>query len=109
MEHAFNAASVCVSRAGANSVFEIMSLKLPCVLIPLPKDASRGDQILNAKYFERLGLACVLPQESLTAKSLTHYVNAAYANRFNVSRSFDKSPINDASRQISRILADYIK
>ncbi len=109
MEHAFNAASVCVSRAGANSVFEIMSLKLPCVLIPLPKDASRGDQILNAKYFERLGLASVLPQESLTAKSLTHYVNAAYANRFNVSRSFDKSPINDASRQISRILADYIK
>jgi len=108
MEYAYSAASVCVSRAGSNTVFELMSLKIPCVLIPLPKGTSRGDQILNAKYFEKLGLTSVLPQESLTAESLTHYVNAAYANRFNTERNFDKHPINDASSQISKIINDYV-
>ncbi len=108
IENAFAAASVCVTRAGSNALFELLSLKLPCVLIPLPKGASRGDQILNAAYFQRLGLASVLPQDALTNESLTFAVNAAYANRFNLLRNFEKHPVKDKSRQISRILADCI-
>lgn len=109
MEYAFSVASVCVSRAGSNTVFELMSLKIPCVLIPLPKATSRGDQILNAEYFQKLGLATVLPQESLSKDSLINYVNATYANRYNIARNFDKHPINDASKIIADILCDYIK
>lgn len=108
IENAFAIASVCISRAGSNTVFELMSLKIPCVLIPLPKGASRGDQILNANYFQKLGLAHVLNQEALTAKSLTYAVNAVYANRFNLAHNFEKVKIKDASRQISRIIADYL-
>lgn len=109
MENAFCAATVCVSRAGSNTVFELMSKKMPCVLIPLPKNVSRGDQILNAEYFEKLGLATVLPQESLTPNSLVHYVNSAYTNRFNTLRTFEKFPINDASKKIADILISFIK
>lgn len=107
MEKAFACASLCVTRAGANSLFEIMSLKLPCVLIPLPKGTSRGDQVLNAEYFQKLGLAYVLDQKALTAESLAYAVNSVYANRYNVKRSFDKHPVTGASRAISRIIADY--
>lgn len=109
IEKAFSVASVCVSRAGSNTLFELMSLKIPCVLIPLPKGASRGDQVLNAEYFQKLGLVSVLPQNVLTPLSLTTAINATYSNRFNFNRNFESNPVVDASREISRIIADYCK
>ena len=107
MEYAFACADACVTRAGANSLFEIMSLKIPAVLIPLPKGASRGDQILNAKYFQKKGLAYVLDQSALTAESLAFAVNSVYANRFNLRRNAEKHPVKSANREITRIIADY--
>ena len=108
IENAFACASVCVTRAGSNTLFELLSLKIPCVLIPLPKGNSRGDQVLNAAYFQKKGLVSVLPQENLTSESLALAINSTYANRDNIALKFEKYPIKDASRQISRILADYI-
>lgn len=64
------AASFAVSRSGANALFEFMALNKPTVFVPLPKGASRGDQLLNAQYVERKGYAKVLYQEELTADSL---------------------------------------
>jgi UDP-N-acetylglucosamine--N-acetylmuramyl-(pentapeptide) pyrophosphoryl-undecaprenol N-acetylglucosamine transferase len=64
------AADRVVSRAGANSLFELLALRKPMLLVPLPGGASRGDQILNAESFARRGLAHVLPQERLTRESL---------------------------------------
>ncbi len=108
IENAFACVSICVSRAGSNTLFELMSLKLPCLLIPLPKGTSRGDQILNASYFQKLGLVGVLPQENLTKESLVFSINSIYSNRYNIQRNFEKYPIKDSSRAISRILADTI-
>jgi UDP-N-acetylglucosamine--N-acetylmuramyl-(pentapeptide) pyrophosphoryl-undecaprenol N-acetylglucosamine transferase len=64
------AADLVVSRAGANSLFELLALRKPMLLIPLPGRASRGDQILNADSFAARGLARVLPQEALTPETL---------------------------------------
>ncbi len=66
----FAAASLIISRAGANVIYEIAALKKPSILIPLGTDASRGDQILNAASFEKRGLAAVLTEENLTTESL---------------------------------------
>ena len=57
------AADLVVSRGGANAIFEIAAAGKPSVLIPLSAAISRGDQIENAKFFERAGAAMVLPQE----------------------------------------------
>ncbi len=108
IENAFAIASIAVTRAGSNTLFELMALKIPCVLIPLPKGVSRGDQVLNAEYFEKIGLADVLEQKSLTKESLIFHINSVYANRFNLIKNFEKYPIKDSSRQISRIIADYV-
>lgn len=108
IENAFACATVCVTRAGSNTLFELMSLKTPCVLVPLPKGASRGDQILNASYFQQKGLAYVISQENLTEDSLIFAIDSVFANRYNLKRNFEKYPIKDASRQISRIIADYL-
>jgi UDP-N-acetylglucosamine--N-acetylmuramyl-(pentapeptide) pyrophosphoryl-undecaprenol N-acetylglucosamine transferase len=59
-----------ISRAGANSLYELLALKKPHILIPLPKAGSRGDQIANAKHFADLGLSQVILEEQLTPEKL---------------------------------------
>ncbi|GHV01651.1 UDP-N-acetylglucosamine--N-acetylmuramyl-(pentapeptide) pyrophosphoryl-undecaprenol N-acetylglucosamine transferase [Clostridia bacterium] len=75
------AADVVVSRAGSNTVFELLALKKPMLLIPLPKGVSRGDQVLNADYFKRHGLARVLRQDALTPDSLVSALDGLFAER----------------------------
>lgn len=109
MDMALCAADVCISRAGANTVFEMASLAKPMLLIPLPKGVSRGDQILNAEHFKNLGLAKVLYQDNLSPESLIRAINALYENRHKFSENFKAHPVNDASEKIASILARYKK
>lgn len=65
------AADVVVSRAGANALFEFFALRKKCILVPLSMAASRGDQIENANYAERAGLAVVIREEAFDPTTLT--------------------------------------
>jgi len=56
----------CITRGGANALFELIALKIPSLVIPLPKGVSRGDQVDNAEYFKRLNCVHVLEQHALT-------------------------------------------
>lgn len=58
-------ADYALTRGGGNSLFELGALCVPMLIVPLPKGASRGDQIKNAEYFEENGLGIHLPQEKL--------------------------------------------
>lgn len=53
----FAMADLVISRAGANAICELLALKKPNVLIPLPAGSSRGDQLLNAQSFEAQGFS----------------------------------------------------
>jgi UDP-N-acetylglucosamine--N-acetylmuramyl-(pentapeptide) pyrophosphoryl-undecaprenol N-acetylglucosamine transferase len=64
------ACDLVISRAGSNSIFEFLTLKKPMLLIPLTKQQSRGDQLLNAASFERSGYCKVLYEEQLNQASL---------------------------------------
>ena len=75
------AAAVIVSRAGANALFEFLSLNKPTLLVPLPKGASRGDQLLNAAYAAKKGYSMTLLQEDITPERLVHDINELYENR----------------------------
>lgn len=74
--HIYAMADVVISRAGATVLFELLALGKPNLLIPLSKAASRGDQILNAASFEKLGYSMVLQEEELDETSLIKAVNA---------------------------------
>lgn len=65
----YAAADVVVSRAGAGAVFEISLLKKAAVFIPLPKTASRGDQIQNAAIAAEHNARVIL-QENLSKDTL---------------------------------------
>lgn len=105
---ALSITSVCVARAGANSLFELLSLKIPCVIIPLPKGISRGDQEQNALYFQKLGLINVLPQNALTGNSLNTAVTSTYENREKIKSNFKSHPINDKSPMIASLISSYL-
>lgn len=81
LPHLFALADVVVSRAGATTLFELLALRKPNVLIPLPLKVSRGDQILNAQSFEKQGFSAVLPEEELTPQTLVTAVNQTYQRR----------------------------
>lgn len=46
------ACDICLSRGGANTLFELLYCKKPALIVPLKK-SSRGDQIKNAAYFAK--------------------------------------------------------
>ncbi len=66
----FALSDIVISRAGSNAIFEILALKKPNILIPLPQGSSRGDQILNAEAFEKAGYSYVLRDEDMSDDSL---------------------------------------
>jgi len=81
LEHLFALSDIVVSRAGANTLFELLALKMPNLLIPLTKEASRGDQLLNAESFSRQGFSKVLPESEMTPARLLNDVQLLYNER----------------------------
>lgn len=71
-------ADLVICRAGSNTLFEAAATGIRCIAIPLPKGASRGDQILNAKSFEKHGYCEVLPQEKLCPETLLSKIEAIW-------------------------------
>ena len=74
-------ADLAISRAGANSICELLALHKPNILIPLSAAASRGDQILNANSFEKQGFSYVIKEEDVTDEVLLSAVKDVYKNR----------------------------
>ena len=77
----FAMADVVISRAGANSICELLALKKPNLLIPLSANSSRGDQILNARSFESQGFSMVIDDDTLTPELLAEKAIELYFTR----------------------------
>lgn len=60
MPYVIQCADVILSRAGANSIWEGAVCSKPMVLVPLCGSGTRGDQVDNAKYFEKNNAAAIL-------------------------------------------------
>ena len=109
MRDAFACADVLVSRAGSNTLCEILALKKPSLLIPYPKGASRGDQVENAASFAARGLAQVLDQASLTPESLLAAVRALYASKDELRARMDEEPAANGTKKVLEILEQNAK
>ena len=81
MADAYACADILVSRAGSNSLCEILAVRKPALLIPYPKGASRGDQLLNAESFRAQGFSYVLQQEDMTPEALVKGIEKLYHDR----------------------------
>ncbi len=104
LKNLFAAADLIVSRAGANSICEIVALKKPNVLIPLPASASRGDQILNANSFKAQGYSAVLTEEEMTDDTLFDIITDTYDNRSKYVKAMAASHHTNAIKTIMGLI-----
>jgi UDP-N-acetylglucosamine--N-acetylmuramyl-(pentapeptide) pyrophosphoryl-undecaprenol N-acetylglucosamine transferase len=76
MPHVLAAAEVVVGRSGAGMVWECAALGKPMILVPLSGSGTRGDQVENARFFEREGAALVLLGGEASPEKLAQTVSA---------------------------------
>ena len=105
----FALSDIVISRAGANAICEISALNKPNLLIPLSANASRGDQILNARSFERQGFSMVLEEEEITQETLLEAIRKLYANRQTYIDAMAKSKHLDSIQHIADIIDSCVK
>ena len=105
----FAMADLVISRAGANAICEISALKKPNLLIPLSAKASRGDQILNARSFEKLGYSMVVEEENLSDISLYNSICQLYQNRQTYIDAMAQSQHMDSIAHIVNLITSISK
>ncbi|WP_022777368.1 undecaprenyldiphospho-muramoylpentapeptide beta-N-acetylglucosaminyltransferase [Butyrivibrio sp. AE3009] len=105
----FAMADIVVSRAGANSICELLALKKPNILIPLSTKASRGDQMLNARSFEQQGFSLVIDNDDLDEDILVETIQDLFENREKYIENMSKSNLHSATNTIVQIINEEAK
>ncbi len=103
------ATSYVLSRAGSNAIFEFLALKKPMLLIPLSRQASRGDQILNANSFKKQGYAHVLEEEELSGDTLKQALQKLRNEASIVQDNMRKYQTQEAKDQVIQVIKDNAK
>lgn len=104
----FAMADIVISRAGANAICELLALRKPNILIPLPASSSRGDQLLNAQSFEAQGFSLVLHEDDLTTALLLEKVDYLYENRQSFYEAMDTSGQMDSIPTIMGLINEAV-
>lgn len=104
---AFACADIVLSRAGSNSLSELMALKKPALLIPY--HSGRGDQLLNANSLKARGLAHVMVQSELNADSLPPAIDALWEERALLTQRLSALPDADGTQLVLDQIHKYQK
>ena len=104
---AFACADILLSRAGSNSLSEILALHKPALLIPY--HSGRGDQVLNANSLKARGLAHVMLQSELTAQSLPPALDALWEDRELLVQRMSALPDADGTQAVLAQIHKYAK
>lgn len=99
-----HAADLVVSRAGSNSIHELLALRKPHVLVPLSRKASRGDQVLNAASFASQGFCEVIQDEELTPEALLQALHTVWNDRAEYQQAMKAADQRDAVNSIIDII-----
>ena len=100
----FALSDLVISRAGANAICELLAVHKPNLLIPLSINASRGDQILNARSFERQGFSIVMEEEELTDASLMDAIRKLYNEKDAYIKAMKQSSQQDSIQTILNLI-----
>ena len=98
-----------LSRAGANALCEFQALGRPMLLVPYPKGAGRGDQILNAQSLQKRGLCHVLYQEDMTGETLEKAVLDTWNDRDTLTGNLRNAPPADGSARVLELIEEIQK
>jgi UDP-N-acetylglucosamine--N-acetylmuramyl-(pentapeptide) pyrophosphoryl-undecaprenol N-acetylglucosamine transferase len=105
----FEDADLIVSRSGANTVSEVMHIKRPSLLIPLPR-TYMDEQYKNAKFAEEFGIAKVMRETEITPVSLLKSIDDMFLGweKMVADVLVKQSPDIGATQKIADIVAKYL-
>lgn len=107
LNDAYHVASIVISRAGSNSIYEIALHHKPSILIPIPETVSH-DQRTNAYTYARSGAATVMEEGNITDTLLRSEIDRImqnddiYGAMAKAAESFAK---RDAAHTIGEVLS----
>ncbi|HEX6977317.1 MAG TPA: UDP-N-acetylglucosamine--N-acetylmuramyl-(pentapeptide) pyrophosphoryl-undecaprenol N-acetylglucosamine transferase [Patescibacteria group bacterium] len=107
----YEKADIIISRAGANTVSEIMTIGIPSILIPIPW-ARYDEQTKNADLAKVSGIARVLKQNVLAGQKLLDEIEGTKKEWVHMVNSMDRSIgllDKGASLRVVDIIKRYIK
>lgn len=72
----YSISDLVITRAGANTIAETEALQIPALLLPLSKNASRGDQLINSyNHLKNHSKSKMLEDENLDYQKLVELIN----------------------------------
>jgi len=101
-------ADIVVTRAGANTLFELTALNKPNLLIPLPTAQSRGDQLQNANSFQKQGFSMVLQEEGMSPESLLNSISELFDNKEEFRQNMKRQNATDGVKNIMEVIENYL-
>lgn len=104
LSHLLAASDLVISRSGANSLYELLVLAKPHILVPLSGKVSRGDQIQNARYYQNLGTSIVINDETISSKTLIAAIHHVFENQEVLVAKIKALNIQSATDKIIRLL-----
>ncbi len=106
----YRISDLIISRAGANTISEIIKSNIPSILIPYP-DAVADHQFYNAKFLAGKGKAFLIEDNYLDEKKIIETVNSILRNKGKKYKEMKKrkikgSGINSAGVIVSKLMGN---
>lgn len=104
-----NHAGLAISRAGANTVDELVAARLPTIFIPLPFTHDE-EQLVNAQAVADLGGAIILEQKNLSQKTLLKTLKTLWAEADTMKAQLAKQTVaHDAPARFYQVITSLVK
>lgn len=110
---AFNKATLTLSRSGAHTTAELLHLKKPCILVPIPW-VSHNEQYENAKILKSAGIGEILSEKELTSQTLLDTLSRMVSDISSYKYTYDSNDSSstekaDPTEIILSVIDSYIK
>ena len=105
----FKATDFALSRAGANTIIELLANQILTIFVPLPKNVSRGDQIENALYLENKNLSRTIMQNDLTLEKVFNTIKDLKEHSKDIKSSIKKENFIDGTQNIIKEILSHAK
>ena len=79
---------LCIARAGASTIFELIKLNKPSILVPLPS-ATNNHQYYNVKFYEDRGCCWLIEQKNFTVKNLFKLITDILTDKSKIGKVQD--------------------
>ena len=103
----YNISDFVIGRSGAGVTAECFFKQLPMLLVPLENKATRGDQLLNAKYYEKLGTAKIIREQELSPTKLLNEITSFSKQINNYKNNYKSLKQINGKEKIIKLIKKY--